>query len=392
MIDRTLQLRQLYGIEFPDEFFEFWEWRHGQAPEVVRAFHDVLGMRLTGPFDVLAGRFDGVELRYPAVLHWRYSLDPPEFFTIISGHIDGLHWGYWFDDPGRRPPVVAAWYARDAFELWTEGDTLLGAIHRHLSKTEDDVRENLEYDPDAAADYQAELDALSLLREALPWPPRRKAKRVPTAATPEGMGVIYPHDMPEAGQLLLQGRELWPRGDGRAFDLLEQAYVQLDRPALAAVARAHREHPHLPSVDILDYRAGDYHTLHEALAEPERVRRLEIGNERLAELPDLSALTHLEELLLWGNALTDLPSSLAACQRLRKVNLTRNRLTKIPDVLFELPALEDLWLTGNQIRAFDERLPRLRNLRELCLLDNPLAPGEVDRIRQALPGTNVVAK
>jgi len=67
------RLRELYPIEFPDELYELWEWHGGLAGEPARAFGRVLGIRLVGPFDVLAGKFDGRELCYPAVLHWRDS-------------------------------------------------------------------------------------------------------------------------------------------------------------------------------------------------------------------------------------------------------------------------------------------------------------------------------
>ena len=108
MTDRRRQLRELYGIDFPDELFAFADWHASLSREAARAFHEVLGITLHGPFDVLAGKLDGLVLRYPAVLHWRYQYDPPEMFTVWTGDTDGLHWGYWFDDPERLPPVVAS--------------------------------------------------------------------------------------------------------------------------------------------------------------------------------------------------------------------------------------------------------------------------------------------
>src|SRR5262249_35544310 len=115
--DRRRQLRELYGIDFPDELFAFAEWHQSLTKTAAEAMSEVLGVTLHGAFDVLAGKFDGRALRYPALLHWRYQYDPPEMFTVMVGNVDGLHWGYWFDDPGRLPPVVASFYARDSVDL-----------------------------------------------------------------------------------------------------------------------------------------------------------------------------------------------------------------------------------------------------------------------------------
>ena len=64
------------------------------------------------PFEVLAGRFDGRVPRNSLLLHWRYYDDPPEFFTVLAGGTDGLHWGYFLDDPPRgtgcRPASTGA--------------------------------------------------------------------------------------------------------------------------------------------------------------------------------------------------------------------------------------------------------------------------------------------
>jgi hypothetical protein len=71
--------------------------------------------------------------------------------------------------------------------------------------------------------------------------------------------------------------------------------------------------------------------------------------DALEELPDLSALVNLGELLLWGNHLATLPASLAGCTALRKINVYRNKLTAFPAVLSELPKLVELQLGQNMI-------------------------------------------
>ncbi|HET9992002.1 MAG TPA: ADP-ribosylation family protein, partial [Kofleriaceae bacterium] len=190
-MDRRGQLRELFHVDFPDELFAVWEWFGRLEGETRRAFREVLGIRLHGPFDVLAGAFDGRELRYPAVLHWRYQYDPPELFTVMTGNMDGLHWGYWFDDPGRLPPVVASFYARDAFEL-VEAPSLFRAIAKHLGDTHRGTLENKAADRKHADAYDRDLAALDALLATLPAIPATP-KRVPTMRTPEGMGIVADH-------------------------------------------------------------------------------------------------------------------------------------------------------------------------------------------------------
>ena len=64
---------------------------------------------------MLSGRFDGRSPRLSPLLHWACCiLDPPEFFTVLLGNVDRLHWGLYLDDPadeGRG--CVASYYAND---------------------------------------------------------------------------------------------------------------------------------------------------------------------------------------------------------------------------------------------------------------------------------------
>ena len=114
---RRDQLRSLYGFDFPEDLFHFWEFANRLRPlEPLHCLFDPLHVELTGPFEVLAGRFDGRTPRHPMLLHWRYYMDPAEFFTVLTGDTDGLHWGYWLDDPRAGKGSVASYYADDTLE------------------------------------------------------------------------------------------------------------------------------------------------------------------------------------------------------------------------------------------------------------------------------------
>ena len=282
-LTRPALLRELYGFDFTDELFAFWDWHQGLSSEDKRTFADVLGLALVGPFDVLAGRFDGASPRYPAVLHWRYVLDPPEFFTVLSGNIDKLHWGYWFDDPGRKEPVVAHYYAADAYELKRDV-SLFAALENHIERRREGVEERLEYDPAGAEDYRKELEVLAAFCAKLPETKEPTSVRKTIAATPEGMGIVAPPEtyarpwpstpdvIDEAaivelvdrelaagrpGTVLFIGRSIWEPARTLAFEVLARAYGALDRAPLVKIVEAHRAHPALPDLDILSYGSGE---------------------------------------------------------------------------------------------------------------------------------------
>ncbi|MFK7986745.1 MAG: ADP-ribosylation family protein [Sandaracinaceae bacterium] len=90
MGDERRIIREIYGFDFPDEV----EAALAFVREAGSDF-DVLDLSLEGPLAVEGGETPKPWDGWP-----RHALDPPEFFTVMCGHTDGLHWGYWFDDPG----------------------------------------------------------------------------------------------------------------------------------------------------------------------------------------------------------------------------------------------------------------------------------------------------
>lgn len=308
---RRDQLRRLYGFDFPDDLFRFWSFAGRFRPlDPTRTLEETLGVHLVGPFDVLAGRFDRHVPRLSPLLHWRYALDPPEFFTVLAGG-EGLHWGYYLDDPGADLGCVAYYYAGDAFDLSVGGDGLFEAVRLELEYRHGDCADALGEDPENATHYVSKLSDLDSLRADLvsfatgDRPERGSAytdkyqgrstrgERV-VAQTQDGIGVVVPpgryrplslsdrklwhylgqDDDPaelveEARQALAEGcpgtalklgKDLWATGGGPgasyAFGLLDAAYADLQRGPLRAVLREHLAHPDLPSVDVFENEAA----------------------------------------------------------------------------------------------------------------------------------------
>lgn len=298
---RRQRLRAEYAFDFPEGLYRFWAWANRLSPLApLEALAEALQITLVGPFEVLAGRFDGRVPRHSLLLHWRYYDDPPELFTCLAGASDGLHWGYYLDDPAAGEGCVASYYAQDAFELSVDGDDLFDAVRLHLEHclsdheidgTDDDrTRDRLDTlrgrlmehvigaRPETGEEYTDLYGGAS----------RREEKVV--AETMDGMGIVVPperyrplslndkrlrrrlrsSDDPvevaaEARQALRDGypgtalklgKDLWALGGERrmayAAELLEAAYDALGRSELLRVLQTHAANRELPSVDILD--------------------------------------------------------------------------------------------------------------------------------------------
>jgi hypothetical protein len=307
MIDRRQQLHELYGFDFPEYVFRFWEFAQRLRPLEPLSALDDLSLRLVGPFEVLAGRFDQRTPRFSPLLHWRYYLDPPEFFTVLVGGGDGLHWGCYLDDPATGAGCVASYYARDAFEMSVDGDDLFAAVRLDLEHSQAGSELDYSYGLIAKDEHEETLTGLARLREKLmafgtterleigsayvdrqAGRASRRGKVV--AKTCGGIGIVVPPEryrplsltdrklwsylfetddpaevVREARQALREGfpgtalklgQDLWAvdgeRHSEYAYELLDAAYEALGRDVHREVLRVHRANRELPSVDILE--------------------------------------------------------------------------------------------------------------------------------------------
>jgi hypothetical protein len=107
-----------YGVQFPDDLFAFHDFMRAEPRRCKE-----LGLSPEGPLALLANKRPRDD---------RFFNDPPEFFTVLRGPIDGLHWGYWFDQPGELKPVVVSYGANDAFEIRLDGETLFDAVRKYI--------------------------------------------------------------------------------------------------------------------------------------------------------------------------------------------------------------------------------------------------------------------
>ena len=119
---------------------------------------------------------------------------------------------------------------------------------------------------------------------------------------------------------------------------------------------------------------------------------LRLNNNRLSELPDLSALAaSLKRIYLSGNRFTEVPEALSVLKNLTDIDLSGNPISQIPEWLSQMENLEHLSFSRTKIKSLPEDLSKWTSLRTLQLGElEDLAKDEMERIRKALPRTAVV--
>jgi len=285
-------LQKIYGIEFPKDVELLWELACKIEPtNPTAAFKETLDISLVGPFDILAGSFDKLKPKLSMYLHYRYFLDPPEFFTVLHGGIDGLHWGFWFDDPNKLPPRMCSYYRNDAYSLRNCAPGLIASVIEHLNEQRKGILENIKYDSKHKAEYQEDLAELEILRPKL----ENLIQRLPMSEVVKrnvpsrwGMGFFVPQnnyapmEIPESDVLKLLesgknisklvnrverdckngnyglglqvGHLLWAYSNkstqAAGTKLLALAYKQLKRTILSEVLNIHSANRGLKSVDL----------------------------------------------------------------------------------------------------------------------------------------------
>jgi hypothetical protein len=207
-------LEQSYGLAFPDHFFTFWEFANAHSSLLKYLGDEIWGMVLTGrqlmgPFDFLK---ESDHVQGNPLWQARHYNDPPEFLTVAFGRTDGLHWGYYIDDPHSPTFPVVAYFSNDAFELTLVGDTLFEATREELERHYDGCLEMMQHGRIEKDTYERHLDHLALLREALKTYETGQRDEVGKAyvakygemygssqhviaPTCDGMGIVVPEEM-----------------------------------------------------------------------------------------------------------------------------------------------------------------------------------------------------
>ncbi len=117
---------------------------------------------------------------------------------------------------------------------------------------------------------------------------------------------------------------------------------------------------------------------------------LNLGNNAIETVPpDIGELRQLKVLKLSRNRLRTLPEEIGRLKQLNELHVSRNQLASLPEKLWNLPDLQLLNLGANQLKHVPDEIAQLHNLRELELADNPIPPGERERIAQLVPHAKI---
>ncbi len=110
----------------------------------------------------------------------------------------------------------------------------------------------------------------------------------------------------------------------------------------------------------------EYTRLEDALKEPEKVYRLNLGNQLFKDMQiHLALFKNLEYLSFQNDHLTYLPKEISALQNLRILDLSGNNFKILPPEIAELKNLEELYLNDDKKLKLDKNFEILGNLPKL---------------------------
>ncbi|KAL4168788.1 hypothetical protein KRP22_012180 [Phytophthora ramorum] len=183
-------------LKAPGDFYDVFELATELRPDgPCEAFVDTLGIRLCGPFDLLAtADKKKVTVDKPLYLHGRFFFDPPEVAAVMvdcaSGR--GRHWGYFRDAPDQAPEyVVCAESSRECkFEI--VGGSLFHVLERRLEQRRSTL--GAEKAADLLRTIEAHRDEKLNVRGKLGPALRTKRSKDCVAASLHQLGIVVPVD------------------------------------------------------------------------------------------------------------------------------------------------------------------------------------------------------
>ena len=94
-------------------------------------------------------------------------------------------------------------------------------------------------------------------------------------------------------------------------------------------------------------------------------------------------------LMPYGNKLEEFPAEVCELTHLNQLRIPKHGFDEVPEAIGKLTALKYLDLSGNKIERFPDSIGKLTNLKTLKVKDNPLLPGELERLKTLLPGCKI---
>ncbi|GEM_PF-1298284 len=177
-----------------------------------------------------------------------------------------------------------------------------------------------------------------------------------------------------------------------AFTQVDSLQLAIGSDTLAQDSVSISEVVSLPSVEeltLLDAqmlaRAKWYYSMDEAMSERDKVYKLAIKNQKLAQFPmDILKFPNLQVLDLSGNRLKEIPEEINQIRGLQLLNLYNNRLRFLPLALKDMEALHTIYAGRNRLTEVPAWLGGLGKLRRLDLSYNYLTDYEIEKVQELL--------
>ncbi|VVP33489.1 leucine-rich repeat domain-containing protein [Pseudomonas fluorescens] len=185
---------------------------------------------------------------------------------------------------------------------------------------------------------------------------RREGITQSTSATPDGAFLdltldlsglnveVLPNldaDFSHVGSLLMKNEGLYSPPEGFLSRFTNLRTLDLTNSYLTELPQALRNMNHLKRLILNGNSIALTDATARILSQRTTLQVLEMNNNPLQWLPDLSQMTQLRALALSRTGLRDWPPGLEALTSMQRINLSRNNLTSIPDYLIN-PAQQHL--------------------------------------------------
>lgn len=129
-----------------------------------------------------------------------------------------------------------------------------------------------------------------------------------------------------------------------------------------------------------------YTSLEKAVANPSKVYKLNLSNQKLKEFPkEILLFENLQELNLSNNSIQDLPAEINRLKNLQVLNLSNNKIKKLPATIGDLKELQTFYLSKNKLIYFPNEIRGLDKLRLIDVSRNDLTYDELLFIKKVVP-------
>ncbi|XP_065898955.1 histone PARylation factor 1-like [Dysidea avara] len=133
--DPRSSIKEKFLVDMPQDFYDFWDFckvLNPVAPE--EALKDTIGLKLVGPYCVLAGYLSTASWE-DCVVESRYFYDTPEVLTVLENiPKNGYHISYYRDNPDDLPTFLVSNNSKESCVLKAEGDNIFATVGLQISK------------------------------------------------------------------------------------------------------------------------------------------------------------------------------------------------------------------------------------------------------------------